>query len=298
MSLTLGQLENQKLQLFSSSDKENNIVSSHGKGNDDVNCYVTRKKETYQIAFQGKDIYRSAFKWLQLKERDVCLIGRTKYTLCKIIEQHNYKEQEIKSTTNLGPVTTQTLEDSEVKCRICYSSQQTPMNPLISPCNCKGSIEFIHMKCLSDWLFGRIQYNEMLHMHTKKSTCEICKTNITETEAYKSIIANLLSGNNNIPAPFAIFEGSLTKENKEHKSYMILSFSNKKEFKLGRSKEADISDTSDLFISRINSIISYRYGTDLSIQTSYGFVTINQNMVQASLSAIRQYCLLKIMCKI
>lgn len=96
-------------------------------------------------------------------------------------------------------------------------------------------------------------------MHTKKSTCEICKTNITETEAYKSIIANLLSGNNNIPAPFAIFEGSLTKENKEHKSYMILSFSNKKEFKLGRSKEADISDTSDLFISRINSIISYRY---------------------------------------
>lgn len=69
----------------------------------------------------------------------------------------------------------------------------------------------------------------------------------------------MLSGNNNIPAPFAIFEGSLTKENQEHKSYMILSFSNKKEFKLGRSKEADISDTSDLFISRINSIISYRY---------------------------------------
>lgn len=135
-------------------------------------------------------------------------------------------------------------------------------------------------------------------MHTKKSTCEICKTNITETEAYKSIIANLLSGNNNIPAPFAIFEGSLTKENKEHKSYMILSFSNKKEFKIGRSKEADISDTSDLFISRINSIISYRYGKALSIQTSCGFVTINLNTARVSLSAIKYHCPLKIMWKI
>lgn len=153
------------------------------------------------------------------------------------------------------------------------------------------------MKCLSDWLFGRIQYNEMLHMHTKKSTCEICKTNITETEAYTSIIANLLSGNNNIPAPFAIFEGSLTKDNKEHKTYMVLSFCKKKEFKLGRSKQADISDTSDLFISRINSIISYRYSNVLSIQTSCGFVTINQSTVQAQLLTIKYHYPLKTMWK-
>lgn len=95
-------------------------------------------------------------------------------------------------------------------------------------------------------------------MQTKKSVCEICHMNITDTDSYRKIIANLLSGCHNIPAPFIILEGTFFGE-KEEKNYLILSFAKKEEFKIGRSKKADISDSADLFISRLNSVIACRY---------------------------------------
>lgn len=33
------------------------------------------------------------------------------------------------------------------KCKFCFD-EETAENPLISPCNCSGSIKFIHLKCL------------------------------------------------------------------------------------------------------------------------------------------------------
>ncbi|EEB11481.1 membrane-associated RING finger protein, putative [Pediculus humanus corporis] len=51
--------------------------------------------------------------------------------------------------------------DSEIKyktngeqipfCRICQSSS-SPLNQLISPCNCKGTLAYVHFKCLERWL--------------------------------------------------------------------------------------------------------------------------------------------------
>jgi hypothetical protein len=39
----------------------------------------------------------------------------------------------------------------EVDCRFCHDSTNTFMDPLISPCNCKGTLKFVHRKCLEDW---------------------------------------------------------------------------------------------------------------------------------------------------
>ena len=46
-------------------------------------------------------------------------------------------------------------------CRICYDEKNT--NPLLNPCDCKGSAAGIHKKCLEKWM--RI---------SSKSNCEIC----------------------------------------------------------------------------------------------------------------------------
>lgn len=71
----------------------------------------------------------------------------------------------------------------------------------------------------------------------------------------------MISGNNNIPPPFAIFEGKQNTSDKiNQKAYLVLSFSKKSEFTIGRGRQADISDTGDLFVSRLNSIISFREG--------------------------------------
>uniref|UniRef100_A0A3P9BD31 RING-type E3 ubiquitin transferase n=1 Tax=Maylandia zebra TaxID=106582 RepID=A0A3P9BD31_9CICH len=52
------------------------------------------------------------------------------------------------------------MDTKKDRCRICYSSDASPSNPLLSPCLCSGSLLFIHL----DWLsFRAVQ------------RCEICK---------------------------------------------------------------------------------------------------------------------------
>lgn len=41
-------------------------------------------------------------------------------------------------------------------CRICFDGEETPDNPLISPCRCSGGSRYIHRGCLKQW---RLQGN-------------------------------------------------------------------------------------------------------------------------------------------
>ncbi len=54
-------------------------------------------------------------------------------------------------------------------CRFCLSSKHTDTNPLVSPCHCKGSMEFVHFKCLNRWRNVDIERNGR--------TCSLCMTN-------------------------------------------------------------------------------------------------------------------------
>jgi hypothetical protein len=39
---------------------------------------------------------------------------------------------------------------TEPACRICYETEE--VGPLISPCDCRGSIQYTHKRCLYEWL--------------------------------------------------------------------------------------------------------------------------------------------------
>ncbi len=43
-------------------------------------------------------------------------------------------------------------EDPDKKCRFCWISGATPENPLLGTCKCSGSVGFIHLQCLKEWL--------------------------------------------------------------------------------------------------------------------------------------------------
>lgn len=56
-------------------------------------------------------------------------------------------------------------------------------NTLVSPCKCKGSCEYVHLKCLKQWIDSkkhRIENssNICLAFNYKKLSCEICKENL------------------------------------------------------------------------------------------------------------------------
>lgn len=55
---------------------------------------------------------------------------------------------------------------TEKYCRICFDNED--QEDMISPCGCKGSMEFIHKKCLNSWL--------LIHKHDDKYfKCNECK---------------------------------------------------------------------------------------------------------------------------
>ena len=78
---------------------------------------------------------------------------------------------EQKCSHNLTKVThlpkVNNLDSLNKICRICYENE-IPMNKIVAPCKCKGSIKFIHVKCLKKWI--RTRQCE----HKYKKYCEIC----------------------------------------------------------------------------------------------------------------------------
>jgi len=48
-------------------------------------------------------------------------------------------------------------EDKKIEkiCRICLESECIKENPLIVPCNCKGTMQYVHLNCLKRWLFKK-----------------------------------------------------------------------------------------------------------------------------------------------
>lgn len=86
----------------------------------------------------------------------------------------------------------QKIEDKS--CRVCFSGEEQlpnatrdpdadgPVdfleNPLLSPCNCTGSTQYVHLKCLQNWLSrSRLEfaYEECTTTIYKTSSCELCK---------------------------------------------------------------------------------------------------------------------------
>ncbi|XP_005653947.1 probable E3 ubiquitin-protein ligase MARCH10 [Sus scrofa] len=66
-------------------------------------------------------------------------------------------------------------EDSEEEgdlCRICQMAGGSPTNPLLAPCGCVGSLQFVHQECLKKWLKVKITSGADLGA---VKTCEMCK---------------------------------------------------------------------------------------------------------------------------
>lgn len=43
------------------------------------------------------------------------------------------------------------MQQDTIVCRFCLESKNTKRNPLIEPCECRGSIQYVHAYCLLRW---------------------------------------------------------------------------------------------------------------------------------------------------
>lgn len=53
-------------------------------------------------------------------------------------------------------------------CRFCLNSRNSRSNPLIEPCDCKGSLRHVHLSCLNKWI--------LLNPNRNNKDCELCLT--------------------------------------------------------------------------------------------------------------------------
>ena len=64
-------------------------------------------------------------------------------------------------------------------CRICLSEEDLPEHELIAPCKCTGSLRYVGLGCLKEWLEGKRHCKETPVVNSyiwKNLECEICKT--------------------------------------------------------------------------------------------------------------------------
>lgn len=55
----------------------------------------------------------------------------------------------------------------EKQCRFCLDTYDYDFNSLINPCNCNGSIKYVHIKCLFKWIYSNLDEPHEI--------CNMCK---------------------------------------------------------------------------------------------------------------------------
>lgn len=82
---------------------------------------------------------------------------------------------------------------SDMQCRICLLEGNQANDPLISPCDCKGSIRFVHLECLRHWINGRLNFHEQQHkpIFVRQLLCELCKIPYPTAISYNNGEAHL-----------------------------------------------------------------------------------------------------------
>ena len=109
----------------------------------------------------------------KLNKGDVIKIGRYKFKI-RAINFINNKDINNNNINN-------NINNNNNSCRICFSNSN--FSPLICPCNCTGSMKYIHLSCPQKWLLSKKQYTTnkkfdcIIYTYTSEQVqCELCKT--------------------------------------------------------------------------------------------------------------------------
>ena len=98
------------------------------------------------------------------------------------LKNSTYKEERSSKEEHKGPTDIKIVRGHASKkdtCRICITEDDSYENPLFNPCNCTGSMKFVHYSCLKYWLSKKLNLKReeyILSYFWSTFECEICKT--------------------------------------------------------------------------------------------------------------------------
>lgn len=125
----------------------------------------------------------------QLNEGDVLRFGKVPMTVKKILGSGERSATRIGEKRSIGKQETSECAETHLlqdpgQCRICLGEASFIDNPLISPCACDGSLKYVHLMCLREWLKSKMSVREsgsvvMYAWHVVD--CELCREQFPET---------------------------------------------------------------------------------------------------------------------
>ena len=144
-------------------------------------------------------------------------------------------------------------------CRICYMEEDSDSkNPLVQPCKCSGSMKYIHLNCLKQWLFTksctRLEKKTNFSIFIIKPVeCELCKTKLPDFIMHNNKLYELLDFRTEFENHLTI--ESLTIDKNNNKCLYVINLDDNYSIKIGRGSKSDLT-LSDISVSRVHSIIT------------------------------------------
>eukprot|EP00331_Platyophrya_macrostoma_P007568 CAMPEP_0176425466 /NCGR_PEP_ID=MMETSP0127-20121128/11403_1 /TAXON_ID=938130 /ORGANISM="Platyophrya macrostoma, Strain WH" /LENGTH=444 /DNA_ID=CAMNT_0017806627 /DNA_START=17 /DNA_END=1351 /DNA_ORIENTATION=+ len=232
-------------------------------------------------------------KGYNLELGDIIRLGRIEYRVIEF-QDHNLKKSSMFNNNKSRPGVKVTpfnlirksvgFEKSDVKkqCRICLMDETEVDEFLVNPCNCKGTSEHVHVKCLQDWISSKIKKKEhpgVTCTYWKKLICEVCKISLPDVvdfdgESEATEIIPIQRPEN----PYILLERVFydkSKENAENaKTVVLLNLVDQTHsIKLGRGHECDLREN-DISVSRLHAFIKYVNGNFVMIDNNSKFGTL------------------------
>jgi hypothetical protein len=140
-------------------------------------------------------------------------------------------------------------------------------NPFITPCSCIGSMKYIHVSCMREWLDAKKQHQMLDGVYSyywEELECELCKEGlklrnqviIKPKGSQKQYLKEYFLLNYKIPEneKYIVLESDIDCLSK---AIHVINFNNKSEYSVGRRITNDIT-VSDISVSRCQSIIKLK----------------------------------------
>ena len=246
-------------------DKKKSLSESYNSNNDLKELYTLRTEGSPKI---GDDniIYKKKEK---NENKDI----------------NNKKPEKIKTMKSLTIKRKESIFEKVEKknniCRICYLEEDDQKNPLIQPCICTGSMKYIHLSCLKQWISTHscVRLNkteECAVFLIKPVTCELCKTKFPDYIKHQNKLYPLLDFNNEYESYMTL--ESLTLDKYKNKFIYVVSLEKIKKIKAGRGDECHIL-LSDISVSRIHCyfIVENKNVYLVDNDSKFGTLTFIQN---------------------
>lgn len=201
----------------------------------------------------------------RLAEGDVVRLGRVRFKVKEMYSPYTTQALVTNLSLDLRPRPSLCASKSEPEiqpelkaqapCRICLMETYTKNDPLMTPCKCAGTMRYIHLKCLQQWLGSKMtmrQSGNTVSYSWKHLECELCKEPFPLVISLEGRVVELVEMNKP-DTPYLILEDERS-DFTQGRGLHVISLLENSSVRMGRGHESDLR-IPDISVSRCHAIV-------------------------------------------